>query len=205
MKKSSLRILNIAGNRLDSLGEIGSLVNLEVLDASNNLLNDMKEMSVMLKCWPRLSNLDLSGNPICAKNKYRERIIVLASNIRVLDGKEIPELSRQFLQNWKLSKEMMNINQQQQQLKQQQLANAQLHQESQQQQQQQVVGADGEFGIIQQSSSSKYNSATMYRNGGGTANARAINAMPTYIMPGISILFHDIFLSIRYRDLNLLL
>lgn len=93
---------------MDSLGELGSLVNLELLDASNNNLADMKEMSVMLKCWPRLVDLNLIGNPICAKKKYRERIIVAALNVRMLDGKEIQDLSRQFLQNWKLSKEMMH-------------------------------------------------------------------------------------------------
>lgn len=170
--QSSLRILNIAGNKMDSLGEIGSLVNLEVLDASNNLLNDMKEMSVMLKCWPRLTNLDLTGNPICSKNKYRERIIVLAANIRVLDGKEIPEMSRKFLENWKLSKEMSaaaaSMSNQQQQfasglMQQQKLLNRNV--------------ADADFSnYVQQPSA--YNSASLNRH------AR-INAMPTYIMPGI--------------------
>lgn len=102
----SLTILNIAGNNLDTISEIGSLKNLEDLNASNNLLNDMKEMSILLKCWPKLKILNLSGNPLCLKNKYRERIIVLAPNIQSLDEKEIQEMSRQFLQNWKMSKEV---------------------------------------------------------------------------------------------------
>ncbi|CAF0727981.1 unnamed protein product [Brachionus calyciflorus] len=102
---SSLTILNISGNNLDTLTEIGSLVNLEDLNASNNKLNDMKELSILLKCWPKLIKLNLIGNPICSKNKYRERIIVQAPNIEILDEKEIKELSRQFLQNWKISKE----------------------------------------------------------------------------------------------------
>ncbi|RNA35562.1 phosphatase 1 regulatory subunit 42 [Brachionus plicatilis] len=102
----SLTILNISANNLDTLTEIGSLKNLQDLNASNNYLNDMKEMSILLKCWPKLTTLNLSGNPICLKNKYRERIIVLAPNIEVLDEKEIQELSRQFLQNWKMSKEV---------------------------------------------------------------------------------------------------
>ena len=101
-----MNLLNVAGNNLDSLTEIGSLVNLEQLNASNNNLNDMKEMAVLLKCWPRLWKLELLGNPICLKNKYRERIILLAPNIEMLDDKEIQELSRQFLQNWKNSKEI---------------------------------------------------------------------------------------------------
>jgi protein phosphatase 1 regulatory subunit 42 len=90
------------------------MVNLKELNASHNQLNDMKEMSIVLKCWPKLINLELSGNPLCAKNKYRERIILLSSSIQILDGKEITELSRQFLENWKLSKETSQKQQQQQ-------------------------------------------------------------------------------------------
>jgi protein phosphatase 1 regulatory subunit 42 len=92
---------------LDTLSEIGPLINLKELIASNNDLNDMKEMSLLLKCWPKLMTLELMGNPMCIKNKYRERIIVQAPNIKILDGKEIQELSRQFLQNWKTSKEII--------------------------------------------------------------------------------------------------
>lgn len=66
----------------------------------------MKEVGLLLACWPRLAKLDLSGNLICMKNKYRERLIVLAPNLLMLDGKEIQETSRQFLQNWKTSKEV---------------------------------------------------------------------------------------------------
>jgi len=91
---------------LDTLSEIGPLRNLDQLNASNNLLNDMKELVLLLKCWPRLWKLELIGNPLCLKNKYRERIIVLTPSLEYLDGKEIQELSRQFLQNWKSSKEV---------------------------------------------------------------------------------------------------
>jgi protein phosphatase 1 regulatory subunit 42 len=101
-----LEILNISSNNLDTITEIGSLSNLRELFTSNNNLNDMKEMSVLLKFWPRLFKLELNGNPICSKNKYRERIIVQAPYLLTLDGKEIQDLERQFLQNWKVSKEI---------------------------------------------------------------------------------------------------
>ena len=145
---------------MDSLGEIGSLVNLELLDASRNSLNDMKEMSVMLKCWPHLVDLNLSGNPLCVKNKYRERIIVLAPNVKTLDGKEIQDMSRQFLQNWKLSKEMMNANQ------------------IQQQQQQQMHHL-----LERNYDSNEYNAAAASLNL-TQVEMNKLNAMPTYIMPG---------------------
>ena len=96
----------MSGNNLDTLSEIGPLRNLEQLIASNNSLNDMKELVLLLKCWPRLWKLELNGNPLCLKNKYRERIIVLTPSLEYLDGKEIQEMSRQFLQNWKTSKEV---------------------------------------------------------------------------------------------------
>ncbi len=102
----NLTVLNIASNNLDSLSEIGSLTNLQNLIASNNLLDDMKEIGMLLSCWPRLTKLDLSGNLICLKNKYRERLIVMAPKLLVMDGKEIQATSRQFLQNWKTSKEV---------------------------------------------------------------------------------------------------
>jgi hypothetical protein len=73
----------------------------------------MKELLLLLKSWKRLWKIELSGNPFCFKSKYRERIIVAASNIEILDGKEINNLRRQFLQNWKASRETY----QQQQLK----------------------------------------------------------------------------------------
>lgn len=98
--------MNVSGNNLDTLSEIGPLRNLEQLIASNNLLNDMKELVLLLKCWPKLWKLELVGNPLCLKNKYRERIIVLTPSLEYLDGKEIQEMSRQFLQNWKSSKEI---------------------------------------------------------------------------------------------------
>jgi protein phosphatase 1 regulatory subunit 42 len=68
----------------------------------------MKELSTLLKYCFRLRKLELIGNPLCAKNKYRERIIVQAPNIEIFDGKEIQDVERQFLQNWKESKELTN-------------------------------------------------------------------------------------------------
>lgn len=168
---------------MDSLGELGSLVSLEVLDASRNKINDMKEMSVMLKCWPRLVTLDLVGNPLCSKNKYRERIIVLAPNIRTLDGKEIQELSRKFLQNWKLSKEMINSN----------LATAAVNNPIQRS----LDRNDAD--IIDVFQPANTNNSALYRNGA----MKNINAIPTntYIMPGNkSIIFKKENLAYFFRS-----
>lgn len=163
-----MQILNISGNNIESLSEVGCLTSLDQLLAKNNNLNDMKEMSVLLKCWPRLSILDLSGNPICGKNKYRERIIVQSASLKVLDGKEIAEMSRQFLENWKLSKEMSI-------------------------QRGNMINNKQEFSGILEHDESDGSSA---RNGNTFFNAaelgklteNKLNKMPTYIMPGTLLL-----------------
>ena len=100
-----MEVLNVSGNNLDTINELSTLENIQQLFSSNNKLNDMKEMNILLKFWKKLWKLELSGNPLCSKAKYRERIIVVAPNIEVLDGKEINNTSRQFLQSWKANKE----------------------------------------------------------------------------------------------------
>ncbi len=105
--KTKLEILNVSGDNLDSLNEIGCMVNLQQLFASNNKILGIKELKNLMMGWRSLWKLDLSYNPICNKSKYRERIIVMAPNLEVLDGKEINDMSRQFLKNWKASKETL--------------------------------------------------------------------------------------------------
>jgi protein phosphatase 1 regulatory subunit 42 len=85
--------------------EIGCMTKLQQLFASNNQIASIKELKQLIIGWHFLWKLDLSNNPICNKSKYRERIIVMAPNLEVLDAKEINDMSRQFLKNWKASKE----------------------------------------------------------------------------------------------------
>eukprot|EP00105_Crassostrea_gigas_P016017 XP_011433228.1 PREDICTED: protein phosphatase 1 regulatory subunit 42 isoform X2 [Crassostrea gigas] len=103
---SSLQVLNIAGNNLDSIRDIECLRNLYQLHANDNLLTDMKELAHVIGGMFRLWRLDLMGNPLCHKAKYRDRVIVMAKNIDVLDGKEISETSRRFLHNWHDAREV---------------------------------------------------------------------------------------------------
>jgi protein phosphatase 1 regulatory subunit 42 len=89
---------------LDTLNEIGCLVKLQQLYASNNKLKRISELKDLLIDWRFLWKLDLSNNPVCEKSKYRERIILMAPNLDILDAKDINDMSRQFLKNWKASK-----------------------------------------------------------------------------------------------------
>lgn len=74
-------MLNIAGNNLDSIRDVECLRNLYQLHANDNLLTDMKELAHVVGGMFRLWRLDLMGNPLCHKAKYRDRVIVMAKNL----------------------------------------------------------------------------------------------------------------------------
>ncbi|NXJ95716.1 PPR42 phosphatase, partial [Corythaixoides concolor] len=100
----SLSVLNISNNSIDALEELAVLENLSYLRAVDNQLQHMKDLEVVLNKWTKLRRMDLTGNPICQKPKYRDRIVVQSRTLESLDGKEIKEMERQFLMNWKASK-----------------------------------------------------------------------------------------------------
>ncbi|NWI96195.1 PPR42 phosphatase, partial [Pitta sordida] len=104
----SLSVLNISNNNIDELEELAVLENLSYLKAVDNRLQHMKDLKVVLNKWTKLRRMDLTGNPICQKPKYRDRIIVQLQTLESLDGKEIKEMERQFLMNWKASKTARN-------------------------------------------------------------------------------------------------
>ncbi|KFW12293.1 Protein phosphatase 1 regulatory subunit 42, partial [Eurypyga helias] len=100
----SLSVLNISGNNIDELEDLAVLENLSYLRAVDNQLQHMKDLDVVLNKWTKLRSMDLTGNPICHKPKYRDRVVVQSRTLESLDGKEIKEMERQFLVNWKASK-----------------------------------------------------------------------------------------------------
>uniref|UniRef100_A0A8C3J9C3 Protein phosphatase 1 regulatory subunit 42 n=1 Tax=Calidris pygmaea TaxID=425635 RepID=A0A8C3J9C3_9CHAR len=102
----SLSVLNISNNNIDELEGLEVLENLSYLKAVDNQLQHMKDLEVVLNKWTKLRRLDLAGNPVCHKPKYRDRIVVhvLFSLAESLDGKEIKEMERRFLVSWKASK-----------------------------------------------------------------------------------------------------
>ncbi|NXG81119.1 PPR42 phosphatase, partial [Baryphthengus martii] len=100
----SLSVLNISNNNIDELEELVVLENLAYLTAADNQLQHTKDLEVALNKWTKLRRMDLAGNPICHQPKYRDRIIVQSQTLESLDGKEIKEMERRFLMNWKASK-----------------------------------------------------------------------------------------------------
>ncbi|CAL8292390.1 unnamed protein product [Lota lota] len=101
----SLCVLNISQNSVDDIRDLAVLKALTHLSSADNQLHCIEDLEDVFSRWPQLHRLDLSRNPVCQKPKYRDRVITVCKRLEVLDGKEINELSRQFLINWKASKE----------------------------------------------------------------------------------------------------
>ncbi|XP_029385334.1 protein phosphatase 1 regulatory subunit 42 [Echeneis naucrates] len=101
----SLCVLNINNNNIDDVRDLAVLKELQHFSAADNKLHNMQDLEDVFSLWPQLLRMDLSGNPVCKRPKYRDCLITVCKSLEVLDGKEINELTRQFLINWKASKE----------------------------------------------------------------------------------------------------
>ncbi|KFO91326.1 Protein phosphatase 1 regulatory subunit 42, partial [Buceros rhinoceros silvestris] len=100
----SLSVLNISNNNIDELEDLAVLEKLSYLRAADNQIHDMKDLEVVLNKWTKLRRMDLTGNPVRHQPKYRDRIVVQSQTLESLDGKDIKDMERQFLMNWKASK-----------------------------------------------------------------------------------------------------
>jgi len=112
----SLNVFNISGNNIDEIIELRCLENLTQFMCEDNLLVDMKDMAKVLKCWPNLWRLELTGNPLCEKKKYRDRVLVMSKTLVMLDGKEVSATAKKFLMNWKANRDARRRLHKQQQL-----------------------------------------------------------------------------------------
>ncbi|XP_072460878.1 protein phosphatase 1 regulatory subunit 42 isoform X7 [Notamacropus eugenii] len=102
---NSLSILNISNNNIDEIKDLETLENLTQLIAVDNQLLHVKDLELLLDRLPKLWKMNLNGNPVCLKPKYRDRLIMISKSLESLDGKEIKQVERQFLINWKASKD----------------------------------------------------------------------------------------------------
>ncbi|XP_062045544.1 protein phosphatase 1 regulatory subunit 42 [Lepus europaeus] len=105
----SLSILNISNNNIDDIKDLEVLENLNHLIAVDNQLLHVKDLEFLLNKLIKLWKMDLNGNPVCLKPKYRDRLILVSKSLEFLDGKEIKNVERQFLVNWKASKDAKKI------------------------------------------------------------------------------------------------
>ncbi|XP_036854047.2 protein phosphatase 1 regulatory subunit 42 isoform X1 [Manis javanica] len=105
----SLSILNISNNNIDDIRDLEILGNLHQLIAVDNQLLHVKDLEFLLNKLIKLWKMDLNRNPVCLKPKYRDRLILVSESLEFLDGKEIKNMERQFLMNWKASKDAKKI------------------------------------------------------------------------------------------------
>uniref|UniRef100_A0A3Q3IAW4 Protein phosphatase 1 regulatory subunit 42 n=1 Tax=Monopterus albus TaxID=43700 RepID=A0A3Q3IAW4_MONAL len=93
----SLCVMNISNNNIDDLRDLAVLKELQRFSATDNKLQNIEELEDVFSHWPQLLQMELDGNPVC---KIPNGILICKCTLL-----EINELTRQFLINWKASKE----------------------------------------------------------------------------------------------------
>lgn len=93
----NLEVLNVSGNRMESLEDLVPLRNLRHLMANDNFFESVNEVAGILGGFHRMEKAELLGNPCVSKARYRERVVNAAHSLQVLDGKEITSTMRQFV------------------------------------------------------------------------------------------------------------
>ncbi|GET89484.1 hypothetical protein, conserved [Leishmania tarentolae] len=101
---SSLRSLNLAGNRLQSFEDCLGLLcyrSLAVLDLSHNNIADGEALLLILERLPRLQSLKLSGNPLVRSlPRYRKRVLSRCKRLLHLDDRPVFDEERRVVTAW---------------------------------------------------------------------------------------------------------
>ena len=96
---STLRKLDVSSCHLDDEAVELFIVfqELELLEMTRNALSSVDRLQQLVSRLPQLRVLKLAGNPVVAKAKFRERVILAAGSLEELDGKPVRAHERQFL------------------------------------------------------------------------------------------------------------
>ncbi|CAG9576443.1 conserved hypothetical protein [Leishmania major strain Friedlin] len=101
---SSLRNLNLAGNRLQGFEDCLGLLcyrSLAVLDLSHNHIADGEALLLILERLPRLQSLKLSGNPLVRSlPRYRKRVLSRCKRLLHLDDRPVFAEERRVVTAW---------------------------------------------------------------------------------------------------------
>lgn len=110
-----LRVLNLAGNRINAINGFNSLISLIELNLKKNFIGKCEGMTLLprlqrlylsenkiatiqrlnpLQNITTLSEISLEGNPLCSIKYYRYQLILSFQQIKILDGIEINDEER---------------------------------------------------------------------------------------------------------------
>jgi len=95
----SLRVLSASRCGIADVTPLAVLRELRIASLGGNRLEheSVEGLEAVLGQLPMLTSLDLTDNPICHIQKYRDNIILMSQNLEELDGKPITGTERQFL------------------------------------------------------------------------------------------------------------
>jgi len=82
---------------IKAIESLAFLDRLKVLRLKNNNLASIEELEKVLMCMKELQTLNVLGNPLIGVKKYRDAIVVAASALTTLDGKNVTQQEREFI------------------------------------------------------------------------------------------------------------
>lgn len=106
----TLRTLVAAGCGIgdEAAAMLPPLPQLRKLDLSNNQMEIVECLEVVMRSADRLTLVELHGNPFCkaygAPQKYRDAVILMSDSMTRLDGEEVTQAQRAFLLRFQLQK-----------------------------------------------------------------------------------------------------
>lgn len=91
---ATAEVVYISKNSLQGLAGIEQFPNLRVLNASDNLLEDIEGLQVLAAC-PNLQVASFERNPLAYLPNYRNKVMQLLPRLQMLDGQGISGQDRQ--------------------------------------------------------------------------------------------------------------
>lgn len=76
-----LKRLNISNNKMTTLNDIANFNELEILEAKNNLFEDIEDLTQTISTLISLRELYMNGNPVVQKHRYKESLIANSNTL----------------------------------------------------------------------------------------------------------------------------
>lgn len=114
---TKLEDLTLYSNRISTIENMDSLLNLHVLSLGRNQLTDLENLRY-LRRFKNLKTLNLSDNPFCKQDEYKQYVIAFLSNLEFLDYRLVDQQSRDAaIEKYQVSRDEMLHNEKQAEIK----------------------------------------------------------------------------------------